>query len=383
MKKRIIILLILIATVFSLNALSFSSFVTDLSYDERFSNGFFPLSGKYKYIADLPEFFDEINSSISLNFNSGLKHRLLMQNPDSGEHLDRNDKSLNRLYGVEFIYFDLSYRLGLINAEYLTEPILALSVAFEGNFENARERLGFMRDDEEKSAFAPYKDFSAIRELNIDSKTNARTLSHTGLKLSLDYYYLEEKRMTDDGLWASVTLKYLPSFFPLHDKNGSSYLSLDLNGGVAYTLLNISQFSLSYSEEALTMFSLGVKSELNFRALMGEGIPQYALEREKSLYHAPNTLYQVANKTTLTFKGPQIKEDIYPIISLLSDIAYSFGNVANGEGSLSHFDGSISLQGELNLFDTLYVYVLASYVYSSYYQPDEGFTYSLGLRLGL
>ena len=351
MKKIVVLVLLLNTFLFSLFSLSFTSSIDSVGYDNRFCNGYFPISGEFNYKANLPEFFSDINSSIFLNFNAGLKHRLIKQNPEDGTHFDLNESPYigdARFYSVHFIYFDLSYRLGIINNDFLSTPILSLIFSLEGDFENSYERLGWIRVGNSEATFTNddrserYNSYSALLEAKKDSKTGYRTLSHTGVKLSLDFNYSEKTRTTYDGLWARLDLRYMPSFFPLHDKNGSSYFSINAKIGGAYTVLNVPQFSLSYTEDVLTMFGLYITTEFDIRSVWGTGIPQYALER-KSGYKTPNTLYQVGNRTSLVFTGPQIMEDLYPEIKMVSDVAYSFGPVANGSGNTNELDGSVSL----------------------------------------
>ena len=391
MKKIVVLVLLLNTFLFSLFSLSFTSSIDSVGYDNRFCNGYFPISGEFNYKANLPEFFSDINSSIFLNFNAGLKHRLIKQNPEDGTHFDLNESPYigdARFYSVHFIYFDLSYRLGIINNDFLSTPILSLIFSLEGDFENSYERLGWIRVGNSEATFTNddrserYNSYSALLEAKKDSKTGYRTLSHTGVKLSLDFNYSEKTRTTYDGLWARLDLRYMPSFFPLHDKNGSSYFSINAKIGGAYTVLNVPQFSLSYTEDVLTMFGLYITTEFDIRSVWGTGIPQYALER-KSGYKTPNTLYQVGNRTSLVFTGPQIMEDLYPEIKLLSDVAYSFGPVANASGNINELDGSVSLELSFNIFDTLYFYGKCGYTYLSLYSPDKGFKYAFGVRVGV
>ena len=391
MKKIVVLVLLLNTFLFSLFSLSFTSSIDSVGYDNRFGNGYFPISGEFNYKANLPEFFSDINSSIFLNFNAGLKHRLIKQNPEDGTHFDLNESPYigdARFYSVHFIYFDLSYRLGIINNDFLSTPILSLLFSLEGDFENSYERRGWIREGNSEATFTNddrserYNSYSALLEAKKDSKTGYRTLSHTGVKLSLDFNYSEKTRTTYDGLWARLDLRYMPSFFPLHDKNGSSYFSINAHIGGAYTVLNVPQFSLSYTEDVLTMFGLYITTEFDIRSVWGTGIPQYALER-MSEYQTPNTLYQVGNRTSLIFTGPQIMEDLYPEIKLLSDVAYSFGPVANGSGNINELDGRVSLELSFNIFDTLYLYGKCGYTYLSLYSQDKGFKYSFGVRVGV
>lgn len=395
--KRIIVALLLILSMFSLEALSFSSRIESTEGDMRFSSGFFPISGEFSYDADLPDYFDEIKTGLTLNFNSGLKHRLLVQNPETGVHLDTlsssdYETSDARFYQVHFIHFTLDLKFGLLNVDYLSSPILTLLAAVEGDYENAYERIGWLNGGGEESTFTCIKDgerksryssYNGVKELGFDSVTGYRQLSHTGFNLGVEYNFTEKTRMTKDGLWADMRIHVMPSWAPFHDKNGSSFFYVTSNAGAALTVLDIPQFSLSASSDVLKMFTLVLETDFDMRYAYGRYVPQYALERDNWGYHNPNTSFLLGNKTSLTFRGPQIREDVYPVIKLLSDISLSTGSVVNGEGSMTTFNGSVSLRGEINLFDALVLYGEAGYVYSSIFKNDKGFKYSFGVRLAV
>ncbi len=394
--KRISLIVIMLFSFFTLGAVSFKSSVMSTDSDLRFSGGFYPVSGTFSYEASLPDYFDEISSSLTLNFDAGLKHRLLIQNPESGEHIKETSSLFNtenaRFYQVHYIYFTLDYELGLINVDYLSDPMFALIFSLEGDYENAYERLGWLNGDGEEAVFtvvdggkreSRFNSYSGLPEFKPDSLTGYRQLSHTGMRIGAKYNYTEETRMTKDGLWAELFVRYMPSWFPLHDDGGSSYLSVNAAGGAAFTILNVNQFSLSSSSNVLKMFTLVVETEFDARFITGKAIPQYALERSVWGSHTANSSFLVGNTTSLVFRGPQIFEDLYPTVSVVSDTAYAFGAVANGEGNISAFSGSLSLSLEADLFDTLYLYAECGLVYASVYEKDKGFRYSFGVRLGI
>lgn len=391
--KRLLILILVLVSLLPLGAVSFSSSISTVSGDSRFAGGIFPVSGEFSYKYSLPDYFDGFSAAVNLDFNSGLKHRFLLQNPDTGEHFDTSSSPYiddsARYYQVHFIYMSIDFILGMVNLDYLSSPVISFVLSFEGNYENAYERIGWMNGDGNESTFyygdrlPRYTSYSGVNELKGDSVSLYRQLSHTGLRLSAEFNYVEESRMTKDGVWAEVSLRYLPSWFLFHDKNGSSYFKAQAKAGAAYTILNIGQFSLSSSGDVLRMFTLTAETEVELRYVYGTSIPQYALERSVWGSHNANTLFLIANTTTLTLKGPQVLEDLYPAFSLTSDISYSAGPVANGKGSMNSFVGSLSLRAEVDFFDTLYVYAECGWVYASIYEKDKGFRYSFGVRLGI
>ena len=394
--KRIFLIVCMVFFLFTLPAVSFKSSIISTDGDVRFSGGFYPVSGSFSYEASLPDYFDEISSSLTLNFDAGLRHRLLIQNPENGEHIKETSslfKTENaRFYQVHYIYFTLDYELGLINADYLSDPMFAIIFSLEGDFENAYERLGWLNGDGEEATFtvvdggerkSRFNSYSGVPEFKPDSLTGYRQLSHTGMRIGAEFNYTEVTRMTKDGLWARLFVRYMPSWFPLHDDGVSSYLSVNALGGAAFTLLNVNQFSLSTSSDVLKMFTLVLETEFDARFITGKGIPQYALERSVWGSHTAGSSFLVGNTTSLVFRGPQIFEDLYPSLSLTSDAAYAFGPVANGEGNTSSFSGSLSLRLEADLFDTLYLYAECGLVYASVYEKDKGFRYSFGVRLGI
>ncbi len=390
MKRPVVSLFMIFIAVLSLSAVTLSSSVLSAQGDVRFADGFYPINGKFSYEASLPDYLDSIASSLTLNFDAGLKHRLLVQNPETGEHMDSTSSPYEdekaRWYQVQYIYFSLEYEMGLVNVDYLSSPLFSLVFSLEGDYENAYERLGWLNTDGDEATFTIIEEGKRTERFSSCSgvpELKTRKLSHTGIGLGAKYRYVEETRMTKDGLWADLAVKYMPSWFPLHDKNGSSYLSVSADGGAAFTLLNVSQFSLGESSDVLRMFTLVLDTQFGMRFVTGKGIPQYALEKSLWGSHNAHTMFLVSNTTKLVFSGPQLMEDVYPTVSLLSDIAYSFGPVANSEGTMNCFSGSISLRAEADLFDTLYLYAECGWVYASVYTRDLGFRYSLGVRLGI
>lgn len=395
MKKRLLIVsLFVFVILFSSFSVSFAPSVFDLDTDARFSGGFFPISGNLKYSTEIIELLPSYPLNLSLTFNTGLKHRVLIQNPDTGEYLDSSQYASEgaRNYQVHFIYMILDLNQALFKVNYLDSDILRLRFGIEANFEGAYERIGYMtKEGEEESTFynsdftPRYTSFEKVRELRGVRGINSgyRQLTHTGLMAEVSFNYLEETRMTKNGIWGDLSLHYLPSFFPFHDSLGSSYFSIKANGGLSLNLLEVKQFSIQMDNEVLDMFSLNFETEFHLRGVWGKYIPQYALEYDMWNTHIANTEYLLANKTKLMLLGPQILEDVYPLVSLFSDIALSFGRVANTNFTNCLLSGSIGLEATLNIFDTFYLYASAGYVYSSSYAHDKGFKWSIGAKLGL
>ncbi len=395
MKKRLLIIsLLLFVILFSSFSVSFSHSVFDLDTDARFSGSFFPISGKLNYSTEIIEILPSYPLSLSLTFNTGLKHRALIQNPDTGEYLDKSQYSSEgaNSYQVQYIYMVLDLNQALFKVNYLDSDILRIRFGIEANFEGAYERIGYMtKEGEEESTFynsdftPRYTSFDKVRELRGVRGINSgyRQLTHTGLMAEISFNYAEETRMKKNGIWGDLSLHYLPSFFPLHDSMGSSYFAIKANGGLSLNLLEVKQFSIKKDSEVLDMFSLNFETELHLRGVWGKYIPQYALEYDMWNTHIANTEYLIANKTKLVLLGPQILEDVYPLFTIFSDIAFSFGRVANTSFTNALLNGSIGLEATFNLFDTLYFYASAGYVYSSSYVYDKGFKWSIGAKLGL
>lgn len=393
MKKRLLIIsLLLFVILFSSFSVSHSVF--DLDTDARFSGSFFPISGKLNYSTEIIEILPSYPLNLSLTFNTGLKHRALIQNPDTGEYLDKSQYSTEgaNSYQVQYIYMVLDLNQALFKVNYLDSDILRIRFGIEANFEGAYERIGYMtKEGEEESTFynsdftPRYTSFDKVRELRGIRGINSgyRQLTHTGLMAEISFNYAEETRMKKNGIWGDLSLHYLPSFFPLHDNMGSSYFAIKANGGLSLNLLEVKQFSIKKDSEVLDMFSLNFETELHLRGVWGKYIPQYALEYDMWNTHIANTEYLIANKTKLVLLGPQILEDVYPLFTIFSDIALSFGRVANTSFTNALLNGSIGLEATFNLFDTLYFYASAGYVYSSSYVYDKGFKWSIGAKLGL
>ena len=255
-KKALLIVLIFLAGS-TLFAVSFSTSILNISSDTHLlSNfgsdgilgGFFPLEAEYRYKTTLPEFMRENGYSLNLDFSSGIKERLLKVNPDNGEVLKEERSSL--FYQVHYIYLNIDFSKALIRESYMNEDILALHFSILADYENAYERFGYLSNpvkntgafniynEETKRIESRYNSFEYVPEL-----MGNKRLSQTGMGLSLTLNWKEETEMTKDGIWGEVSLEYMPSWMPFHEKDDSDYLSIYLNGGIALTFLEMSHMS--------------------------------------------------------------------------------------------------------------------------------------------
>ena len=269
----------------------------------------------------------------------------------------------------------------------MNEDILALHFSILADYENAYERFGYLSNpvknigafniynEETKRIESRYNSFEYIPEL----RGNKR-LSHTGMGLSLTLNWKEETEMTKDGIWGEVSLEYMPSWMPFHEKDDSDYLSIYLNGGIALTFLEMSQMSFGPTNglDALAMYA---ETDFSVLGTIGNNIPQLAVEKRVWGTDVPSSHVIVSNKTTLVINGYQFMKDLYPSLSIFSDIAFAFGGGINGVEGGNGFVGSLGARFDFNIFSMFSLYGEIGYVYKDLYDRNPGFRYSLGAKV--
>ena len=392
-KKALLIVLIFLAGS-TLFAVSFSTSILNISSDTHLlSNfgsdgilgGFFPLEAEYRYKTTLPGFMRENGYSLNLDFSSGIKERLLKVNPDNGEVLKEERSSL--FYQVHYIYLNIDFSKALIRESYMNEDILALHFSILADYENAYERFGYLSNpvknigafniynEDTKRIESRYNSFEYIPEL-----MGNKRLSHTGMGLSLTLNWKEETEMTKDGIWGEVSLEYMPSWMPFHEKDDSDYLSIYLNGGIALTFLEMSQMSFGPTSglDALAMYA---ETDFSVLGTIGNNIPQLAVDKRVWGTDVPSSHVIVSNKTTLVINGYQFMKDLYPSLSIFSDMAFAFGGGINGGEGGNGFVGSLGARFDFNIFSMFSLYGEIGYVYKDLYDRNPGFRYSLGAKV--
>ena len=390
-KKTIVIVLVLLLS-FSLYAVTFSKSLLSVNSDAHlFSNsgnagylgGFFPLEADYVYKVSPSSLMKENGLSVRLNLSSGIKERLLKVSPESGEILTSN--RLDSMYQVHYIYADIDLSKTLIEEPYMSEDILALHFSILLDYENAYERFNWLSNPvNSNGAFTEYESghfsdkyssYSYVPELG-----GNRRLKNTGMGVGVVFNFKEETEMTKDGLWGSLRVKYMPSWMPLSDKKGSNYVSLNLNAGFAMTLLEMSQMSFGPSS-GLDALSVYLETDFDVIGAWGRNIPQRAVERRIWGSHIPSSHMVVANTTSLFIKGYQIMKDLYPSISIFSDVAFAFGGGINGEKGGNGFIGSVGARIDFNIFSMFSLYGEVGYVYKDLYDRNPGLRYALGAKV--
>lgn len=393
--KKIIGFLMILILAFPLFALSFSSSLLNLEGDGHlisdgrtsgYFQGFFPLSAQYVYNTKFSDMF-----SLSLDFSSGLKERLLSVDPDSGKVLGKDNgiysSFASQFYQVHYSYLVLSLKSALISESFMDEDILSVRVSLVGNFENAYERFSFLSDPMETEgtfskadASTRYTKYDCVPELQMDSVRHFRQLSHTGLAVGVSFRWMMETEMTKDGVWGDISISYLPPWMPLHDEGKAHYLMVDGSFGGALTLLEVPQMSFGPSS-GLDFFSLFVETNFTLKGAWGKDVPQYTVERRVWGTNAYASSMMVANTTKVVLKAIQIMEDFYPSLTLFSDAAFSFGGGLNGSKADMGLVGSIGTRLDMNFFSLFSAYGEIGYVYKDLYDRNPGLRYALGIKV--
>ena len=390
-KKTIVIVLVLLLS-FSLYAVTFSKSLLSVNSDAHllsnsgnagYLGGFFPLEADYLYKVTPSSFMTESGLSVNLNLSSGIKERLLKVSPESGEILTTERSDL--MYQVHYIYADIDLSKTLIEEPYMSEDILALHFSILVDYENAYERFNWLSNPvNSNGAFTEYESGHFIDKYSsysfVPEVGGNRRLKNTGFGAGIVFNFKEETEMTKDGIWGSLKVKYMPSWMPLNDKKESNYVSLHLNAGFAMTLLEMNQMSFGPSR-GLDALSVYTETDFDVIGAWGKNIPQRAVERRIWGSYIPSSHVIVANTTSLFIKGYQIMKDLYPSISIFSDIAFAFGGGINGEKGGNGFIGSLGARIDFNIFSMFSLYGEVGYVYKDLYDYNPGIRYALGAKV--
>ena len=392
-KKTIVIALILLLS-FSLSAVSFSKSLLNVYSDSHlisnsgnrgYLGGFFPLEADYVYKVTPSKAMTDNGISVNLNLSSGIKERLLKVSPESGEILSRGRKE--SMYQVHYIYADIDISKAIIEEPYMSEDILALHFSFLADYENSYERFDWLSNPiNNNGVFFEYNTLSNTFEEKYNSYSYVpelggnRRVKNTGFGVGVVFNFKEEKEMTKDGIWGSLKGNYIPSWMPFNDKKGSDYFSINLNAGFAMTLLEISQMSFGPSR-GLDALSIYVETEFDFVGAWGKNIPQMAVERRIWGSFVPSSHMIATNTTALVIKGYQIYKDLYPSVSVFSDMAFAFGGGINGAEGGTGFIGSLGARIDFNIFSMFSLYGEIGYVYKDLYDYNPGLRYALGAKV--
>ena len=124
-----------------------------------------------------------------------------------------------------------------------------------------------------------------------------------------------------------------------------------------------------------------VETDFDVIGAWGKNIPQRAVERRIWGSHIPSSHVIVANTTSLFIKGYQIFKDLYPSLSIFSDIAFAFGGGINGTEGGNGFIGSVGARIDFNIFSMFSLYGEVGYVYKDLYDRTPGLRYALGAKV--
>ena len=398
-KKTIVAAFVIVFTAASLFAVTFNSSIISLesegdllSSEENagYLQGFFPLGANYRYMATLPESLRESGFGVGIAFDTGLKNRQLRVNPENGKSLVGDDSIYSdfssSFYQVHYIHFSVDAKYSLFSESFMDDDILALRLSFLSDYENAYERFSFLMNPKgEESAFyngdgsSRFSSYSYVPELAVNDK-GRRGIAQTGLGVSALFNWKMETEMTKDGFWGEAGIKYMPRWMVFSDES-SNYLKVYGNFGFALTLFEMSRMSFGPSK-GLDALSSYIETEFDARAIFGSGVPMYAMERKVWGTNVPSSSFLLANTTKLVLKGYQIEEDLYPVLTVFSDIALTFGSV-NGIENEFGVVGSVGGRLEMNVYHMFSIYAEGGFVYKDLYDRNPGLRYALGVKVSV
>ena len=378
MKKTYIALLLLLLIITSpLFAIGFGYHVLEIRTIPDFGKGVFPSSLKYQFNFPVPDFVGGNTTELAFRLDNGLVYRTLNQDPATGREFSKYPELLaasgftkddSREYSVQFDEFSLHFSQGLLKTPMSDKDLLRVEAAFGGRFENAFENLFFMYDENHTSGVFnssygverfPDNVWNGAPELERRSD-GLRSLFSTFLNFQFDINMLRDDWTKKQGVKLAFDYRYSPKSLPMNDGTADfSKLTIDLSA--AYT---IGAAPMS-SKPELSWISSVIGADVRYRFLMGDSIPQYAIQDSIFGVIPPKTEHLILGRGYLTVFGPQITtKDLYPYVSVFGDVALSFGKELNSidDEWITEYVGSVGLKAEFNIYNFASLWYEIGYV---------------------
>ncbi len=377
MKKIVLITVLLIMLTLPAFSIGFGYHILEMRSEPEFANGTFPSSLKYQFNFPVPDFIGGSVTELTFRLDNGLIYRSLDQDPVTGKLYSKYPELLSeagfkegdrRDYSVQFDEFALLFSQGILRTPLSDKDLFRLEASFGGRFENAFERLFFMYDENHTSGVFsssygverfPDNVWNGAPELKKKSD-GLRSLFSTFLNFQFDINMLRDDWTKKQGVKLAFDYRYSPKSLPMNDGTADfSKLTIDLSA--AYT---IGAAPMS-SKPELSWISSVIGADVRYRFLMGDSIPQYAIQDSIFGVIPPKTEHLILGRGYLTVFGPQITtKDLYPYVSVFGDVALSFGKELNSidDEWITEYVGSVGLKAEFNIYNFASLWYEIGYV---------------------
>lgn len=384
-KLPVVLLLLLLATVAPLCAISFGYSVFDIGGNAEFASGTFPLYVDYGFNFPLPDFISGNNTVLRFSLRNGLVSRTLRQNPETGvPYAMTGLPDYPTKYTVLMDEFELSFGQGFGKTSLSAEDSVTLLLAFGGRFENAYERLSWAHTPDDLEALfmkreggervARFSSFSGVPEL-----AGNRSVFTGFLLAGLDFDFMTDNVITRNGAKLEFRGRWCPSWLFWGDGSAEYFrLSGELNLG--FTI-----FALRHDDHPY--LSLVMDNSTYYRYLSGSKVPVFIQSGGIWGVEAENLTHYVSNRLNLTlYVAPIPKIDnVYLSCTGFLDVGYGRGRLLNTSDATTYSNpvASGGVRFTAMLFSILEAYYELGYIIDNSFNlpADSSFQVKFGLRL--
>ena len=389
--KRIIMLLLILASIMPLPAIGFGYHVFDIRTESEFGEGIFPTSVKYQFNFPMPDFIEGRRTVLAFRLDNGLMYRTLRQDPHTGAILAKDPPSYPTEYTVLFDEFNLFFAQGFGETLDEDRDLITAFISLDGRFENAYERLSWLTSpDDMEGVFSTYdggvrtERFPSSSWIGAPELAGSRSIFQTSVTAGVRFDWMDDDVTRRDGVRAASYLRFSPSWMPVSYGDGADFFLIWNELELSKTLLTIGQ----ERRPELSWLSIVLDDKLMYRYIIGDKVPSYVQGGDIwGDNDVPNGSHVIMNRLSMTLYGPQINSrDSFPSLMLFWDFGAALGHVLN-RGSvnedIAETVGSYGLRAEFVIFGICKVYYEIGCSYDGAFSEPGGVEQRFGVTVGI
>ena len=385
MKRKSLIIIILCISL-PVYSIAFGYSILNIKTAPDFSNGVFPTALEYQFNAPIPDIIYGNNTEINLRIDSGLDFRKLKQDPVSGLPLAALSEAPDYPLSYMVLYDEMNFIFsqGFLHSYINSDDLLRLWFSFDLRFENAYERLNYLRDPTNLDSLFyidgenRFNDWKGQPELN-----GNRSTSNCSISFGFDINFMQDLITRRNGVYNSFTVRLNPLWTDIFNDASHDYIFISNKLDLAYTIFHI---DMNNSKRNTSWLSLVLDCNTEYRFITGNKVPYYIQGGNIFGATALNTQHIITNRTSLTLYGPQINSyDCFPYLAGFVDIGISLGKLLNTDYSNIENDFICSVGGrfEFVIFNVASFYYEIGYICNNIMDTPNTMISRFGFSLGV
>lgn len=363
-RRAVLIILMLVMTMTSVFALSFTSRLLGVTTHPDFWAGVFP-SSVHSFIGiDGITLLEGRKTEVGAEIATGTLARTITVNPTTGEALNSSNTEdalilKNSYYDVMYASWKAGIAQGIGWSEQAQADFLTLRFSIDGQWEVALDPL-MQSVGRAGRPFATLTDIFDPNSGIVLQGTPDLSGDRRLLSLSFDLYgklnYLLLKTGSTSGIALEFKFTWAPSFMNFSKEGGgvADFWKFWLYGEGGLMIYQ------AVDERGMNKWSLGLSDNFEMRVFGGDHIPEYArtLKGRTWWYEPENMTFMARNVVKLDYYGQQFFGSCIPYAYAFFDLSFSGGQINNIKGSKvgSVWAGSIGMHFELQLFGFVHMY---------------------------